>query len=273
MKKLGLVVMIGLGGMMLGGCFSETTPDVAYKRMPLTLAPADKLLSYEAAKDAVGLLRDSAFFNPGPFESVEVTPSSVTVSGFKTEKGLGRGLYYRGYSSAKSVFSEGRNQVSIWLADIAEITIEQREVFQKHSLQGIKNFKLKSNSYICQIVLNDGRIVPFRTSEESYARRVAAGFSFLTHKSVTDGVQYPLAGCFISGVQDAVVIEEQLGGPFDEAGIPLGAVVKSVDGKTGNMHQISDALDGLNIGSHQIIWGQLRSSKTSHSWITIGGTE
>jgi hypothetical protein len=281
MKRLGLVVMMGLGGLMLGGCVTGNVPDVAFKRLRLPLYSTDVVNSFEAAKDAVSLLRDSSFSDPGPFENVEVTASSVTVSGFKTGQSttVGSfggwtsrvgGIYYTGGSSeAVSVFSEGRNQVAIWLADIAEITIEQRVLYTRDGPADADDLKPRRKAFVCQLVLTNGRVVPFYNEQESYVRRVAAGFSFLTHKPITVTSQYPLAGCVLNA-NGPVVVEEQLAGPFDMGGIPLGVFVKQIDGKGGNAEQISDALLLLGPGTHTITWGYVGGFGSTLSKITIG---
>jgi hypothetical protein len=244
-----------LAGLTLAGCASG--PDIVYKRAGVFLEKSDYVNSFAAAKDAIGLLRDNSFTSPGPFEEVEVTESSVTVRTFKTETSQSTGwsgLYRIGttpfvMNNQDTEATESRDQVSIWLADIVEISAEHRLVYGS-SAQNQSGWDVKRDAYVCQLKLKDGRYIPFLTTEENYAKRVAAGFSFLAGKPVTGDVDLPGAGCSLN--DDSEIIAERVDGPFDKAGIPLGYAVSGFDGHGETGQELIDGLRRLAPGTHAI---------------------
>jgi hypothetical protein len=246
---------IYLALLAIGAAACAEFPDKAFKSKPVELGAGDTVTGFEAAKDAVGLLRDGTFQQPGPFEDVEVTPSSVTVKTFKQGKSESEGYYYRGYSTGSSVFTESRAQVSIWLADIKSISVEHQIVYDQGSDHGYTVYSRGNEAYLCKLTLKDDRTVPFAATRESYAKRVAAGFGFLAKVPVSAESGYPAAGCTIDAKAN-IVSAELIDGPFDKAGIPLGCTVKAVDGHAGSDVEIRSRLYALTVGTHIIDYRQ-----------------
>jgi hypothetical protein len=165
--------------------------------------------------------------------------------------------------SALCNYSASPHWVSIWLADVSEISIEHRIAY----IEVASEYLPRRDAHVCQLVLKDGRIIPFYSSREMYIKRLAAGFSYLTHKPISGVSQFPPVGCVCVPVSDQsiggsliggdiipMVVEEQIDGPFDSAGIPVGAVVKEIDGSKGNDQQLISGLKLLGAGSHKIRW-------------------
>jgi hypothetical protein len=239
-------------------------PEACYRVQPIFLNFSDKVSTLEMAKDAIGLLRDRSFSDPGPFDEVQVTDSTVTVRGFRTSVAIqnGVGIAYRigdlpvAQSYSKTKVTDGADQQSIWLADILQINVERCQYYPVPK-NDYDSPVLGREGFVCELVMRNSHRFQFWTSEESYARRVAAGFAFLSNKAVTSDLDIPSAG-FVPSNDQPTVFVELIGGPFDQANIPLNAEIRKIDGHSFDGPELYSALRRLAPGTHTVEYKDIK---------------
>jgi hypothetical protein len=188
---------------------------------------------------------------------VVVTASSVSLGGFKTplEGGLA-GVPNRGgpviaLSPETSFFSESRGHISIWLADVDGISVEHRLAYAQDPFSESAELKPDGEAYVCQLRFNDGRYAAFYCARQDYAKRLASGFAYLSGKPVSGNNYFPPSGCLLD--YDRLVVQvELIGGPFDQAGIPLGAQIVEVDNHWASEEELRTVVARLGFGEHVV---------------------
>lgn len=285
---LAAFVMTGCAGLPVNGL----------KTGSVSITVDDQITSVEEAKEAVGLLRDNHAFPYTGIEDVEIGEHTVTLKGYKStvEQSEGGGYIFNvprtTFALAKSfgftTLSETRNQVSIWLSDVQAVTLEHVEEFAQpqEESSGLGDEDIVrvsgdltqvSGGYLCHLRLKDNEIVSFYSPDESYMKRVALGFGFLTGKTPVEdelnSVGIFLGTSFTPGLDRSADYIQQIriSGPADNAGVPLGEAVAAIDGVNTSGDEATDqtSLDHLGSGYHTIKTRDIGSLWGGQTWTLV----
>ena len=250
-----------LGCLALSGCGALTVRDYVKMTGPVAFEPADAITQATEARSVLMLLKEQNHFPDENFSDVFIREKSLELVAAATpgpgvdtsvlqarEDAIARAIPGLNAGLAVTRSASTDDHGVIWFEKISAIEISEMKLFLRQEQAYVADMK----GFICFLRMSSGSQRYFRSANEGDIKRLAAAFSYFSGAPVHSPNIYPKAGARIS-LRDGVLVAEEIHGPFDMAGIPVGSKVLAIDGQgPADPGLLSKRLSELPMGTHQI---------------------
>ena len=271
-----------LSWLALTGCTQLPVRDYVKMTGNVDFGAQDKITLASDARSVFALLKDVNHFPDENYSDIFVREKSLELVGplggpatgidnaflKAREDAIARSIpgLNSGVPAAATRTPASDDQGVIWFEKISAIEVSEMELY----LQQGGDYVPDMRGFICLLRMTNGAHRYFRSTNEGDIKRLAAAFSFFSGAAVMTPHIYPQAGARISP-RDALLVAIEIEGPFEKAGIPIGAKVLGIDGvDSTDPASLIKALGELKSGKHPIKFMDPKSLTVMTKAIDLG---